>query len=150
MQEVLLYQVPKLAVNQCISVVAEVVTVGEAASVTSKTRDKPLIKQECMIRDSKGSCRIVLWQEDIGKLSEGESYRLSNVLVRQYSGIKYQPGFFEGGFVMVGVLARPEIFCCDHAHFPRNYAPYKCPIQLHARHAHGGGASRSLQTCTYD
>ena len=87
--EVKVEEVAKLSVNQHITVVGKVVKVGVPGEVTSKLYNKQLMKQECIVRDSNGSCRIVLWETDVGKLNEGKSYRLEKVLVRQYGGVNY-------------------------------------------------------------
>ena len=87
--EVKVEEVAKLAVNQHITVVGKVVKVGVAGEVTSKHYNKQLMKQECIVGDRNGSCRIVLWEKEIGKLHEGKSYRLHKVLVRQYGGVNY-------------------------------------------------------------
>ena len=36
-----------------------------ADEVTSKHYNKQLMKQECIVRDSNGSCRNVLWENEI-------------------------------------------------------------------------------------
>ncbi len=47
------------------------------------------MKQDCVISDSSAICRIVLWEADIEKLENGVSYRLCQVGVREYGGVKY-------------------------------------------------------------
>ena len=41
-------------------------------------------KQYCLISDSTGTCRIVLWADWTGALKESESYHLQNVVLRQH------------------------------------------------------------------
>ncbi len=42
-----------------------------------------------MIGDETGSCRMVLWEEDVNKLHNGTSYCLSDVGVREYGSSTY-------------------------------------------------------------
>ena len=46
-------------------------------------------KQDITLADSDGVAKIVLWQNDVGKLTEGKSYSFTNVVVRSYQGTKY-------------------------------------------------------------
>lgn len=46
-------------------------------------------KQEVEVADSSSSCKVILWEENIGKLSEHTSYRLENFVVREWGGRKY-------------------------------------------------------------
>ena len=80
-------EVMNLAINQCVTVVGKVVRVDAAMEVNSK-ESKVLMKQDCILSDSNGSCRVVLWQGDIGKLKEGQCYRMCRVSVRRY-GVNY-------------------------------------------------------------
>ena len=75
-------EVMNLAINQCVTVVGKVVRVDAAMEVNSK-ESKVLMKQDCILSDSNGSCRVVLWQGDIGKLKEGQCYRMCRVSVKR-------------------------------------------------------------------
>lgn len=46
-------------------------------------------KQDAHISDGTGTTKLTLWEDDIGKLKEGGSYKLSDVSVRSYDGEKY-------------------------------------------------------------
>ena len=78
-----------LSANQNITVSGKVSKVGDTTEITSKNTSKHLMKQDCSLKDCKGSVRIVLWENDIGKLTEDTSYKLENVLLREYGGTKY-------------------------------------------------------------
>ena len=45
--------------------------------------------QNCQIADAYSHCRIVLWEEHVNKLTEDQSYQISNVSVCSYNGSKY-------------------------------------------------------------
>ena len=70
--------------NQQISVSVKVVQIMDEVEV------KPgLIKQDITVSDETSSARVTLWQQDIGRFQEQKSYKLHNVIVREYNGIKY-------------------------------------------------------------
>ena len=73
-----------LATGQQVTVLVKIITVGSAVVVKSE-----LQKQECVVGDVSGCCRIVLWNDDIGKLLKEKSYELSYVIVKQWDGVKY-------------------------------------------------------------
>ena len=53
-------------------------------STGKKSRDeKELRKQDVVIGDETGSCRLV-WEDDVSSLQEGKSYRLVNMGVCKY------------------------------------------------------------------
>lgn len=66
---------------QVISVKAKVLKRNEPTEI------KPgLVKQDFTIADGTGIAELVLWQEDINKLSVGESYELEQLMVRSFDG----------------------------------------------------------------
>ena len=46
-------------------------------------------KQDCVVADGSGTCRLVLWQEEIGALQVNSSHRVSAVHVRMYDDLYY-------------------------------------------------------------
>ena len=54
-----------------------------------KSKDRVLQMQECVVCDSSGSCRLVLWEELVGKVDCNKCYCISNVAVKAYGGKKY-------------------------------------------------------------
>ena len=55
-----------------------------------KTKDgKELSKQECKICDEYGCLWLVLWEKDVGRVEEEESYKLFAVGVRAFAGVKF-------------------------------------------------------------
>ena len=79
MKPVPLDELQSLSANQHVCVTGKVTRIGDTTEVTSKNKGKPLLKQDCSLKDSKGSIRIVLWENDIGKLQDDTSYKLDNV-----------------------------------------------------------------------
>ena len=51
------------------------------------TNDKR--KQEIIIADNSALSKISLWEENIGKLEAGKSYKLENFMVREYASEKF-------------------------------------------------------------
>ena len=68
-----------------ISITSKVIIIREAQVVS----DRKLNKQDRTVADSSGTCRIVLWEEHIGKLKNMVSYDLQNMMVRQFNNLKY-------------------------------------------------------------
>lgn len=68
------------------------VTVMVKANVveTVTNRDgKQLSKQDCIVGDSFGNCRVVLWEQDVGKMMETQSYKLACVRLKSFAGANY-------------------------------------------------------------
>ena len=48
-----------------------------------------LMKQDCLIADASNSSRLVLWEDDIGKLQSDTSYMIENITICSYNDVKY-------------------------------------------------------------
>ena len=48
-----------------------------------------LFKQDFMVANKTAYIRLTLWQEDIDKLQNGNSYLLQNLIVKSFNGSKY-------------------------------------------------------------
>ena len=81
-------EIVDLTVNQGVGVVCNIVKVNDVA-VVRKSDAKELQKQDIVIGDETGSCRLVLWEDDVGSLEEGKSHHLLDVVVRRYGTAKY-------------------------------------------------------------
>ena len=79
----------KLAPRAVISDMAKVTAVNPPEKLVKKDRKTHVTKQDCLISDSTGTCRIVFWADRTGALKESESYHLHNVVLRQYNNKKY-------------------------------------------------------------
>ena len=80
--EVTLSELPNIANLQRITVKVKVVCVKERETVK-----KALLKQDCVVADATGSCRAILWEDNVGML-EDCSYKLGGVIVHTYKGKK--------------------------------------------------------------
>ena len=88
-QQVSIEDVNDIALMQLVSVCVKVLFVGEPEKVEPKNTWRVLTKQECIIGDESATIRIVLWQSNVGRLKKDGSYRIVNVTVRVYQGVKY-------------------------------------------------------------
>ena len=70
--------------NDKVCVDAKVLSVSQPAKVSGN-----YTKQDITLADSDGVAKMVLWQNDIGKLTEGKTYHFTNVGIRSYQGTKY-------------------------------------------------------------
>ena len=46
-------------------------------------------KQEVSVADHTCTAKLTLWEEQVGCLREGASYRLESFVVREWGGVKY-------------------------------------------------------------
>ena len=68
-----------------------------------KNRNGTLLKkQDCVVGDSEGCGRVVVWEKDVGSIVEGGSYQLVGVAVRSFRGVNY-----------LSVGADSEVVCVD-------------------------------------
>ena len=82
-----LEEISSFAINQHINITGKVQSVKPVETV--KGRHGTLTKQDIVIADSTGVCQCVLWERDVGKCLENNTYQLNNVTIRSFNGIKY-------------------------------------------------------------
>ena len=70
-----LCDVDGLSANQVICVSVKVVSVFEPVVVHSR-EGKELKKQDCIVADGSGCCHVVVWEDDVGALVEGDWWRV--------------------------------------------------------------------------
>ena len=76
--------------HQHVEVSGKVVKVGPVVPVMSKRQDRQTLKkQDCVLADSNAGVRIVLWEGDVNRLTEGQCYKLSDMTVKVYDGKKF-------------------------------------------------------------
>lgn len=63
---------------------SEVVKVETALEMTSGKK-----KQDMIVGDSTGTARVTIWEEEIGKMEEGDSVKMTGMMVREFQGKKY-------------------------------------------------------------
>ena len=80
--------VPSLAANQLVTVTIKAKTVDTPEKVKNK-QGKELNKQDCIVGDASSCGRLVLWEEDVGKIAEDKSYKIIEAKVNTYKGANY-------------------------------------------------------------
>ena len=102
--------IPGLAGNEEVTVTVKVKSVDPPEEV--KKRDgKSLQKQDCVVGDSDGCCRVVVWEGDVGKMKEEKTYKLVKVAVKSFRGVNFLSVGRESQIVMVddiGEIAEVE------------------------------------------
>ena len=73
--------------NRKVNISGRITFKGSEETITSK--GKTLRKQEALFTDNTATARLVLWENDIDKIATGNSYNLSNVVIRQYNEENY-------------------------------------------------------------
>ncbi len=64
---------------QRVTVAVKAIRVDKAIEVTGGKK-----KQDVVVGDGSGTARATIWEDEIGKIEEGKSYRLCGMLVREY------------------------------------------------------------------
>ena len=82
-----LADIHSICLNSNVTVSVKVTNVNAPTEVNSKF--KKLTKQDCIVSDGTGACRLVLWEKNISQLKVMVSYTLSNIKVREYCGDRY-------------------------------------------------------------
>lgn len=79
-----LAQLPNIQKFQTVSVTAKVLTLSERVEVKPQ-----LYKQDITLSDATGTARMTVWQTDIDKLEENESYEFKDLLVNSFNNLRY-------------------------------------------------------------
>ena len=79
----------KLSPTSLVSMMVKITTVNPPEELLRSDKQSHVTKQDCIIADATGSCRLVLWASRVGAVTEGQSYHLKSVAVRQYKNQKY-------------------------------------------------------------
>lgn len=87
-KEIQIADIGSLQTNQSVNTIVKVLAAQVPVGINTKD-SRNLMKQDCTVGDSTGCRRLVLWQNDIGKLCEGKSYKLKGLTVRLYNLTKY-------------------------------------------------------------
>ncbi|CAB4013239.1 Hypothetical predicted protein [Paramuricea clavata] len=73
--------------NAVVKICGRVTLKGGVETLLSK--GKTLKKQEALFTDNSGTIRLVLWENDITKVTSTSVYNISRIVVREFSGTKY-------------------------------------------------------------
>ena len=79
----------KLSPKSLVSMMVKIQTVNPPEKLLRSDKQSHVTKQDCIIADATGSCRLVLWAGRVGAVIEGQSYHLISVAVRWYNNQKY-------------------------------------------------------------
>lgn len=79
-----LLQLSDIQLFQKITTSAKVIQVSDTITVTGGKK-----KQEVTIADDTSTAKVTLWEQYIGILQDGKSYKLNNFVVREYKNIKF-------------------------------------------------------------
>ena len=85
---VALNDLSSLVMGENVTVTVKVKSVDPPQEVKNR-EGKALKKQDCVVGDADGCSRVVLWEGDVGKMIEDESYKLIGVTVRSFRGVNY-------------------------------------------------------------
>ncbi len=80
-KDIKLGEVEKEAEFQKVNVKVKIADVSEAVSLGNKSRI-----QKVTVVDESGTSDLTLWENDIGKLWKGNSYKIENLMVKYYRG----------------------------------------------------------------
>ena len=61
--------------NTDVTVLVRAISLSPPETVTNKD-GKKIWKQDCIVGDASGCCRLVLWEKDVATLLVGKSYKL--------------------------------------------------------------------------
>lgn len=75
--------------KQIVTVCGKIVRIGEPSKVTRKETSETFIMRECVLADHGICVKLKIWQEEVGMVCEGSSYRFINVKVKEYDGERY-------------------------------------------------------------
>ena len=85
-KEASFYDLGTLVVGEEVTLTVKVKSVDPPQDV--KNREGTMLKkQDCIIGDVNGCGRMVVWEDDVGKMIEGGSYKHVGVTVRSFRGL---------------------------------------------------------------
>ena len=83
-KEISLDHLASIDVFERVTAMVKVLTSTEAIDVTGGKK-----KQDVLVADHSGTCKVVLWENNIGILKQDECYKIQNFVVREYAAIKF-------------------------------------------------------------
>ena len=79
-----LLQLSDIQLFQKITTSVKIIQVSDIVTVTGGKK-----KQDVTIADNTSTAKVTLWEQYIGALQDGKSYKLNNFVVREYKNIKF-------------------------------------------------------------
>ena len=80
-----------LSLFQRVTIEVKVVRVEKALEVNGGKK-----KQDILVGDETGTVRVTVWEEEIGKVKQDDSYRMSGMMVREFRGCRFLSTSKEG------------------------------------------------------
>ena len=75
--------------GQSVTVCGKISDTTDPIEVSQSSSGSKLQKQDCILADSSMRVPLKIWEEDVGKVCEGKSYRFIKVKMRQYQGERF-------------------------------------------------------------
>ena len=82
-------EITQLSEGSNVDVTAKVLSLESPELIKPRFRKTTLTKQNCVVGDATGRCRLVLWEDQVGAVKPGECYSLKAVSVKKFDGQKY-------------------------------------------------------------
>ena len=80
-----LKRIQELPKHTKVTVEVKVQTVTEPKHIPSKK----LTVQELAVADSSGALRLSIWEDEVGQMKQGKSYRIEGATIREYDGQRF-------------------------------------------------------------
>lgn len=90
----------KLNIYQKVCVQAKVLEKGEPEQITTKL-NKTLLKCDAIIGDNTGTIKLTLWEQDISKINATNSYRMTNLTIREFENCKTLTSSYDSTFEQI-------------------------------------------------
>ena len=102
-------------------------------------------KQDVIIADHSSTAKLILWEEQIGSLQEYASYRLENLVVREWGGAKYLSMAKDTKKFQIDDIADVKTVEDDHKTIQDVHVVLQCPSLTATKHAYAAKLELSLQ-----
>lgn len=85
---IMMKDLPSVKLKQLVTVTIKVKSVSTPEKVTNRD-GKEFQKQDYVVGNISGCGKVVLWEIEVGSLTEGSCYKLAGVSVKSFGGISY-------------------------------------------------------------
>ena len=111
-KQVELCNINHISVGQTVEVLCKVVTVSPPQDIKSKA-GREVKLQNVTVADAKASTKLTLWEDQVGQLNEGATYRMTNLKVRQYNLLKSLSASIDSTFTEEDDIGAVKSDCSD-------------------------------------